>query len=261
MRVHRKRYKTGYTALATVVVAIILAVFGFHNYSPSKSTVTEDVANKVSSSVQYTPFQFTGNRQVTLDELDNLGRARGAHIQLKDSDEPPSGSRSGSLKNCTPIGFKQQKVQGSYLWDRGHLIGYQFSGIMCDEPELDIRNFVPETHWFNAGDAKKFNDKNSLSMVYYEDKLDKWLSQNKSSYLDYQVNPYYEGNELVPRYIVINYTGFDSTGHPIPVDIHVKSKTNGNINTVILENGAQKGVTINYMTGVATEDLKNKNEI
>lgn len=78
-----------------------------------------------------------------------------------------------------------------WLMARGHLVGYQFSGL-----NNEARNLVPETAWFNGGNFTGTNDGNTASMLYYENRLDSWLANHPNYYLDYQVTPLYEGNEL-----------------------------------------------------------------
>ena len=230
------------TPLAAFIVIFAMAVQDENSYIQPENVTAE-----------YQPFSFDGTRQLTLYDQDNLGRATGAHIQLKDSDEPESGSREGGLSDCDPVGWNQTMVNGAYFWDRGHLIGYQFSGLMCTDPDTDIRNYVPEPHWFNAGDAVGFDAGNKESMVYYENKLDSWLSNNKDDYLDYQVNPWYNDNDLIPEYIILNYTGFDSQGNQIDVPIEGVEPEN-KISTVVLENKGQPGTKIDYTTGDVTDD-------
>lgn len=82
---------------------------------------------------------FNGNKQIVLGEFDTLGRATSAHIQLQDKDEPKK-RREPRIK-FTPVGWHNYKIaygnQGkkSWLFNRGHLIGYQFSGL-TDEGKI-----------------------------------------------------------------------------------------------------------------------------
>lgn len=76
--------------------------------------------------------------------MDEQRRASLAHIQLQDNDEPKIKRNERITYN--PVGWKNFKFyyldgqKKAWLMNRGHLIGYQFSGI-DEEPE----NLVPMT--------------------------------------------------------------------------------------------------------------------
>ena len=93
---------------------------------------------------------FNGSKQLVLGDFDHLGRATSAHIQLQDKDEPKK-KREPRL-NYNPVGWHNYKIaygnkgKKAWLFHRGHLIGYQFSGL-TDEG----KNLVPLTAWTNTG--------------------------------------------------------------------------------------------------------------
>jgi DNA-entry nuclease len=263
-RTNRKtNTNNAFISIITALIVVGILSFMFYGLRTGKFQGIQHVSNESSTDSQtvpsdnsYQPLPYTGNRQMVLNNLDNLGRATGAHIQLKDSDEPPSNSRKekGTLQNCNPVGWQKgnQKIDGALLWDRGHLVGYQFSGIMCLNPQEDIKNFVPESHWFNAGAVQSFDGSNIDSMPYYENSLDKWLRNNPTYSLDYAVYPEYEGNDLVPHYIQLYYVGISPDGKRVNINLGGHEQELGNdISGVKLVNGAQPGVTIDYSTGRA----------
>ena len=133
---------------------------------------------------------FKNEKQLELGELDSKSRATYAHIQLKDSDEPKD-KREAKLK-FDPVGWHNYKfyfgdgTKEAWLMNRGHLVGYQFSGLN-DEG----RNLVPMTAWLNTGAFTGTDDKNQSSMLYYENGLDSWLANHPNYYLDYKVAGYY----------------------------------------------------------------------
>ena len=89
---------------------------------------------------------------------------------------------------------------------RGRLNGYQFSGL-----DDEKRNLVSMTDWLNAGT----DNTNQESMLYYKNCLDSWLSNHPNYYLDYEVTPIYQKNELfpknelIPRKIELQYVGIN----------------------------------------------------
>ncbi|WP_425314891.1 DNA/RNA non-specific endonuclease [Streptococcus parasuis] len=198
---------------------------------------------------------FKKEKQLVLGEFDSLGRATSAHIQLQDKDEPKK-RREPKIK-YNPVGWHNYKLaygnQGkkSWLFNRGHLIGYQFSGLK-DEG----KNLVPLTAWTNSGSYKGTNSNNSEGMLYYEKRLDSWLAIHPNFWLDYQVKPIYTGNELIPRQVVLQYVGLDESGNLINIQFSgsKESVDSNGITTVVLENYS-KNATIDYLKGTATPSL------
>lgn len=203
---------------------------------------------------------FNGNKQIVLGEFDTLGRATSAHIQLQDKDEPKK-RREPRIK-FTPVGWHNYKIaygnQGkkSWLFNRGHLIGYQFSGL-TDEG----KNLVPLTAWTNSGNYKGTDDSNFEGMLYYENRLDSWLANHPHFWLDYKVTPIYSGDELIPRQISLQYVGLDESGNLININLgSPKESVDGyGITTVILDNYS-KNATIDYFKGTATPSLVSTDE-
>ncbi|HFI0326486.1 TPA: DNA/RNA non-specific endonuclease [Streptococcus suis] len=203
---------------------------------------------------------FNGNKQIVLGEFDTLGRATSAHIQLQDKDEPKK-RREPRIK-FTPVGWHNYKIaygnQGkkSWLFNRGHLIGYQFSGL-TDEG----KNLVPLTAWTNSGNYKGTDDSNFEGMLYYENRLDSWLANHPHFWLDYKVTSIYSGDELIPRQISLQYVGLDESGNLININFgSPKESVDGyGITTVILDNYS-KNATIDYLKGTATPSLVSTDE-
>ncbi|HFI0507175.1 TPA: DNA/RNA non-specific endonuclease [Streptococcus suis] len=203
---------------------------------------------------------FNGNKQIVFGEFDTLGRATSAHIQLQDKDEPKK-RREPRIK-FTPVGWHNYKIaygnQGkkSWLFNRGHLIGYQFSGL-TDEG----KNLVPLTAWTNSGNYKGTDDSNFEGMLYYENRLDSWLANHPHFWLDYKVTPIYSGDELIPRQIFLQYVGLDESGNLININLgSPKESVDGyGITTVILDNYS-KNATIDYLKGTATPSLVSTDE-
>ena len=145
---------------------------------------------------------FNGQKQFVMEEKDQLGRAHSAHIQLQDKDEPKN-KRPGKIK-YDPVGWHNYKFyygdgkSKSWLMNRGHLIGYQFSGVN-DEG----KNLVPMTAWLNSGNYRGTDEGNQSGMLYYENRLDNWLALHPNYWLDYKVTAIYSGDELLPRQVEI----------------------------------------------------------
>ncbi|MBJ6746564.1 DNA/RNA non-specific endonuclease [Streptococcus sp. 121] len=193
---------------------------------------------------------FKGEKQIQLQDWDALGRAQAAHIQLKEGDQPTK-KRTGKI-TFDPVGWHNYKFyfgdgsQQAWLMNRGHLIGYQFSGLN-DEG----RNLVPMTTWLNTGNYKGTDESNPDSMLYYENRLDSWLATHPNYWLDYKVTPIYTGDELIPRQIELQYVGLDDKGQKLDITLGGKeTKDASGITRVVLDN-LSPNADIDYTSGTA----------
>lgn len=236
----------------------------FEKFIPkSESSETGTSSSKTSGgksdTFSYTPLPFENHKLMVNGDLDSLGRATYGHIRLKYSDKPQYGRESKI--NVDPVGwhnyrFKYEdehgKVKKAYLMNRGHLIGYQFSGL-----NSEIKNLVPMTRYLNAGTMadSKTDTNNPNGMLYYENALAKWLKNNPNMYLDYCVVANYTGNELIPRTVTLYWTSFDENGTPYGVELSEEglATSDGNVSSVTLQN-VSKNANINYLDGTATSN-------
>ena len=206
---------------------------------------------------------FKNEKQLELGELDSKNRATGAHIQLKDSDEPTE--KRASKLTYDPVGWHNYKFfygdgrEEAWLMSRGHLIGYQFSGLNDEK-----RNLVPMTNWLNAGKYSGTDEYNQSSMLYYENRLDSWLANHPNYYLDYKVTPIYQKDELIPRQIELQYVGIDENGKLLEIKLESsKEKVDKYSVTHVILGNVSANAEINYLDGTAknlVEDAKVKEE-
>ncbi|ORO66711.1 DNA/RNA non-specific endonuclease [Streptococcus oralis] len=203
---------------------------------------------------------FKNEKQLELGELDSKSRATGAHIQLKDSDEPTE--KRESKLTYDPVGWHNYKFfygdgkKEAWLMSRGHLIGYQFSGLNDEK-----RNLVPMTNWLNAGTYYGADNTNQESMLYYENRLDSWLANHPNYYLDYKVTPIYQKDELIPRQIELQYVGIDENGKLLEIKLGgSKEKVDQySVTHVVLDN-VSANAEINYLDGTAKNTVENEEE-
>lgn len=159
---------------------------------------------------------------IVLGELDGVGRSTYAHIRLKDEHEPgfvdpatgkPREKRNERI-NVDPAGWKNFKIDGKWANNRCHLIGYQFSGL-----NDELRNLATCTSYLNKGSEGSGTDQNNPDgMLFYEQKLDKWLSDNPSNTLDYHIKPIYDGDDLTPSAYYMQWVGFNDSSQVIAID-------------------------------------------
>jgi len=86
---------------------------------------------------------------------------------------------------------KDGKIYNGYFYNRSHLIADSLGGRSYKY------NVVTGTRQQNVG-----NNGNG-GMQYIEKKVKDYVEQTKNN-VYYSVEPYYEGNELVPRYVIVN---------------------------------------------------------
>lgn len=201
---------------------------------------------------------FKNKKQLVLEELDSLSRAKGAHIQLKNSDEPTE--KRNSKLTYDPVGWHNYKfyygdgTKEAWLMSRGHLVGYQFSGLNDEK-----RNLVPMTNWLNSGNYTGIDDSNENSMIFYENKLDSWLATHPNDYLDYKVTPIYQDDELIPRQIELQYVGIDENGTLLEIKLGgTKEKVDQySVTHVVLDN-VSANAEINYLDGTASNTVESQ---
>ena len=113
--------------------------------------------------------------------LDSLGRCGVAYANVG-KDIMPTEKRE-SISSVKPSGWQSIKydiVEGKYLYNRSHLIGYQLTA-----ENANNRNLITGTRYFNA-----------TLMLPYENMVADYIKETNNHVL-YRVTPVYEGNNLV----------------------------------------------------------------
>ncbi|BDR59722.1 DNA/RNA non-specific endonuclease [Xylocopilactobacillus apicola] len=114
-------------------------------------------------------------------DLDQLNRAVDAQALLNQS-LMPTAKREPLVWN--PTGWHNKKMpNGTYLYNRSHLIGYQFTG-----QNNNPKNLMTGTVSLN-----------NPQMLVIEDTIAAYLKESPKNYVRYEVRPVYRGNELVAR--------------------------------------------------------------
>ena len=203
---------------------------------------------------------FKRSKQLVLGELDSYKRSTQAHIQLR-YDDKPTEQRESKI-NVDPVGWHNFKFPVDYTgkeaWfmNRGHLVGYQFSGL-----NDELRNLTPMTAYLNTGSMTGTDEKNPAGMLFYEEKLATWLKQNKNAWLDYRVTPLYTEAELIPRQVELQYAGISANGRLIPIQLNssLEEVNEDGTTRVILNNDAPNG-TLDYQTGLAEPTITSESQ-
>ncbi len=152
-------------------------------------------------------------------ELDSLGRCGVAYANVCEETMPTEDRESiGQVKPSGWHTVKYDMVDGKYLYNRCHLIGYQLTGENANE-----ENLITGTRSFNVE-----------GMLPFENEVAEYVLETGNHVL-YRVTPVYDGDDLVAK-------GVQMEGYS------VEDKGNGVCFNVFVYN-VQPGITINYETG------------
>lgn len=220
-----------------VVICAIITVL-YNNYSYSNHAVN----NYSKSVLEVSPYdgsssyviinnnepEFLSDDLVTrsyefYSDLDSLGRA-GVAMSSIGIDLMPTEER-GNIGSVKPSGWhtiKYDFLNGKYLYNRCHLIGYQLTGENANE-----KNLITCTRQTNTG-----------IMLEYENKVAKYIKETNNHVL-YRVTPIYENNNLVASGIQMEAMSVEDNGAGIKFNIYIYN--------------VQDGVDINYETGESEE--------
>lgn len=152
-------------------------------------------------------------------DLDSLGRA-GVAMAIVSKKTMPTEDR-GSIGSIKPTGWHTVKydiVDGKYLYNRCHLIGYQLTGENANE-----KNLITCTREMNTG-----------IMLDYENKIAEYIKNTGNSVL-YRVTPIYEKDNLLASGVAMEAVSIEDNGLGIKFHIYVYN--------------IQSGITIDYLTG------------
>lgn len=157
-------------------------------------------------------------------ELDSLGRVGIAHANLGKETMPPKGEKRGPIGHVKPSGWQSLKfdnVDGKYLYNRSHLIGWQLSAENDNE-----KNLATGTRFFNVD-----------GMLPFENLVADYI-KNTGNHVLYRVTPIFVGDELVMRGLQMEAYSVEDDGAGVSYNVYVYN--------------AQPGIYIDYLTGMAT---------
>lgn len=152
-------------------------------------------------------------------ELDELGRTTQAYANLGKELMPTEERKS--INSVKPSGWhtiKYDIVDGKYLYNRCHLIGFQLAGENANK-----NNLITCTRYMNIG-----------SMLEFENKVAEYIKQTNNHVL-YRVTPIYENNNLLATGVQMEALSIEDNGKGIKFNIFIYN--------------IQPGIKINYETG------------
>ncbi len=158
-------------------------------------------------------------RLESYSNLDTLKRC-GVAFAIVGKETMPTEER-GSIGMIKPSGWHTVKydiVDGKYLYNRCHLIGFQLTGENANE-----KNLITCTRQMNTG-----------VMLEYENKVAKYIKETNNHVL-YRVTPIFEGANLVASGVEIEASSKEDKGKSLSFHIYIYN--------------VQHGITINYENG------------
>lgn len=157
-------------------------------------------------------------------ELDGLGRCTTAFANIG-KDLMPAEKR-GPIGEVKPTGWQTAKydnVDGKYLYNRCHLIGYQLTGENANE-----KNLITGTRYLNVD-----------GMLPFENMVADYIKETNNHVL-YRVTPVFSGDNLVASGVHMEAKSVEDNGDGVLFNVYCFN--------------AQPGIAIDYATGDSHQD-------
>ena len=168
---------------------------------------------------QFTEEDYNTKEDEKYSELDDLGRCGVAFAKVGTNTMPTE--KRGSIGMVKPSGWQTKKyniVDGKYLYNRCHLIGYQLTG-----ENANVKNLITCTRQMNA-----------VSMLEYENKVAEYVKKTKNHVL-YRVRPVFKGDNLVATGVTMEAKSIEDNGKGVSFNVFIYN--------------VQGGIEIDYSNG------------
>ncbi len=172
----------------------------------------------------FTEEEMTTTSYENYAELDLLGRC-GVTISCIGKDIMPTEER-GEIGSVKPTGWHTVKydcVDGKYLYNRCHLIGFQLTG-----ENANTSNLITGTRYMNVD-----------GMLPFENMVADYVKET-GNHVMYRVTPIFEGDNLVATGVLMEAKSVEDNGEGILFCVFCYN--------------VQPGVVIDYATGESTLD-------
>lgn len=172
----------------------------------------------------FTDADYTTTAFENYSSLDSLGRCGVAYANVCKETMPTE--ERGSIGQVKPSGWHTVKydcVDGKYLYNRCHLIGYQLSA-----ENANTKNLITGTRYLNVD-----------GMLPFENMVADYIKET-SNHVLYRVTPVFDGNNLVATGVLMEALSVEDKGDGICFNVFCYN--------------VQPGVTVDYSTGDSTLD-------
>ena len=171
----------------------------------------------------FMPEEITDESFEEYAELDALGRC-GVTMACIGLDIMPTEDR-GEIGSVKPTGWQSVKydcVEGKYLYNRCHLIGFQLAGENANK-----RNLITGTRYLNIE-----------GMLPFENLVADYV-QETGNHVMYRVTPLFDGDDLVAQGVLMEGWSVEDEGEGVCFCVYAYN--------------AQPGIVIDYATGDSRE--------
>jgi len=168
---------------------------------------------------EFTEEELTTVSYEDYSELDELGRCQSAEACIG-QDLMPTETRE-SISSVKPTGWKNKSydtVDGGYVYNRCHLIGFQLTGENANE-----ENLITGTRYMNVE-----------GMLPFEDEVAAYIKET-DNHVMYRVTPVFEGDDLIASGVQMQAESVEDDGAGISFNVYVYN--------------VQPYVVIDYKTG------------
>ena len=236
--------------LALLVLTLSLLLGGCAQPAPGPSgsqSSSTSTASETAASLDDIPA-FSGEPYVVIDDnqpsftaselttssfesyapLDSLGRCGVAYACISTDLMPADGEKRGSISEVKPSGWVTAKydfVDGKYLYNRCHLIGWQLTA-----ENANRSNLITGTRYMNVD-----------GMLPFENMVADYIKET-GSHVMYRVTPVFSGDDLVAQGVQMEAYSVEDDGDGICFNVFCYN--------------VQPGVTIDYADG--TNHLSDK---
>lgn len=234
MKTKRRKRKSVKITIPTLLALLCcaVAVIIVSNYLPQDNTKEEVVS--LSSIPEYSgspyveingnePFfsedEYTTSSFEYYADLDELGRCGTAYACV--GTDIMLTEERGQIGKIKPSGWRTVKydcVDGKYLYNRCHLIGYQLTGENANE-----KNLITGTRYLNVE-----------GMLPFENRVADYVKETDNHAL-YRVTPIFKNKELVARGVLIEAKSVEDKGNALTFCVYCYN--------------VQPQISIDYQTG------------
>lgn len=171
----------------------------------------------------FTDEEMTEDAYESYSDLDSLGRCQQAEACV--GQELMSDEERESISDVKPTGWKSveyDEVDGGYLYNRCHLIGYQLTAENANE-----KNLITGTRYMNVE-----------GMLPFEDEVADYVEET-DNHVMYRVTPIFEGDNLVASGVWMEAKSVEDDGRGVSFNVYVYN--------------VQPGIEIDYTQGDSWE--------
>lgn len=237
-RTTNKLIKLFVVAIVIIVIAVAGKMGNVDNAVGSKNEDTYQNAANLSNIPEYSgsAYVYINNNVPNFSEemlklgeieyyseLDELDRCGITYANICKKVMPAEDEERESISNVIPSGWIQASykgvIEGNYLYNRCHLIGYQLAG-----ENANRNNLITGTRYMNTE-----------GMLPFENMVAEYVDEHPNNHVIYRVTPVFEGTNLVASGVQMEAYSVEDNGKGISFNIYVYN--------------VQPGIVIDYSTG------------